>query len=568
MDAHKGIMPAEVFWAHVGSLSGIRGAIRERVREEMPGYLWVITDIDSRRHRYVVCERCETQRVEVKKGRRWVNAYHQGERMACPYCGSDVTVKYMGRGYANIYDRMNVVWYQKSKIDPNAVVAIGAACHRSFDSAGDRPWQEEAEISPQSVSVIVYGAGSWRYKLSVDEWGMVGGRYRMWRPTRTSWIPVGRFGHLTFGNPKPSPYFRSDQPGTLLLVETLEEAIAGTPFARAWSERYLTESDSEDGTRALAMIAKYPCVEYMTKLGMTELLPAKLNGLLPNGLVNWRGRTITKVLGLDRQRLGELKHAGISVTPALLAVYRWMDAEGYHLAAAAAANLAVLVDRYTEINRVNMRLHDLVGFHDPGRRQKALKYVARQAERRGGTRMHLGDFIDYWRLCARYREDLNQDAVAFPSNILEAEARMRRVDAREQNRPAEEARKRQDEMISARYKDLNREYGFSFGGLTLRPARDGDEVRQEGRLLHHCVGGYVQRYANGDTVICVLRRDVNPELPWRTVEISASTGRMVQDRGYHNDTSMGMPLTPQYRAMLELFWEAWGERKKQQRRIS
>ena len=552
--------------AHLGGFRGVVTAeVRERVRDEMPGYLWVMTDVDSRRHRYVICERCETQRTEVKRGKRWTNTYRQGERTACPYCGSTVTVKYTGRGYANVYDRLNVVWYQKSAVDPNAVVAIAAHCFRDFDSADGRPWQEDAVVGLRSVSVIVYGKGSFRYKMDVSEWVLVGGNRRAWQPGKTVWTPVKRFGTLTFGSTSPGPFRQSNPPGTLLMVETLEAAIAGTPFARAWCERYLTQVEGEDGTRVLTMIAKYPCVEYMTKLGMTDFVPAKLAGVLPQGLVNWRGRTVTKVLGLDKGRLGELKHAGLPLTPELLALYRWMDAEGYHLKAEAAYNVAVLCERYTTLTNLPLRMTDLVLWHDITRRQKALKYVARQCEKFPDTRLHLGDFLDYWRLCERLGEDLRQDAAAFPNDIREAEARMRRRDNRERDAASlggKEACRRLDEMIDKRYKWLEGKYGFSFGGLTLRPARSVEEVREEGRALHHCVGGYAKSYADGKTVICVLRRDVDPDRPWRTVEISADTGRLIQDRGYHNDTTMGTPLTPAYRAMLAVFWAAWGERRK------
>ena len=129
------------------------------------------------------------------------------------------------------------------------------------------------------------------------------------------------------------------------------------------------------------------------------------------------------------------------------------------------------------------------------------------------------------------------------------------------------AERREDELIEKQYKRLLREYGFSFGGLTLRPAKDGDEVRAEGKALHHCVGTYVNSYAEGRTVICVLRRDVEPDRPWRTVEINTAGG-LVQDRGYHNDTMLGTPLTKAYKAMLDLFWEAWRERKQMKERVS
>ena len=436
--------------AHLGGkIGGVPDHVRDSVRDELPHYLWVMTDLDSRRRRYVFCEWCEGQRAEVKTGSSWINAYRQGERIACPYCGGDVTVKRMGRGFANIYDRINVVWYQKSAVDPNAVVAIGAHCYRDFAGCEERPWQNDPMFSYRSFTVIVPGRGSFRFKQEVTKWELWGGDHRTWKPDKIRWIPVKRFRGLTFGSTGANLFQHVNPLRVVVLDETLREAIRGTTLERGWSDEYL--DDDSDGSVAMGLIAKYPCVEYMTKLGMTEMVKAKAEG----------------------------------------------------------------------------------------------------------------DFRDYWNLCERFGEDLNDDAIAFPSNVHEAEARMRARERRENEILRETADKRtkqkQDDMIAKQYRRLMREYGFSFGGLTLRPARDGDEVRNEGKALHHCVGGYVNSYAEGRTIICVLRRDVEPAAPWRTVEISP-TGRMVQDRGYHNDTTLGTPLTKEYSAMLALFWEAWGER--------
>ena len=118
-----------------------------------------------------------------------------------------------------------------------------------------------------------------------------------------------------------------------------------------------------------------------------------------------------------------------------------------------------------------------------------------------------------------------------------------------------------DKQIAARYDELDNQFGFEFGGLILRPARDCEEVIREGQVLHHCVGGYVDRYAEGRTIICVLRRSVEPDTPWRTVEI-APTGYVVQDRGYRNDQHSGIIKSERYQLMLNLFWEAWRERGK------
>ncbi|MBQ8128866.1 MAG: PcfJ domain-containing protein, partial [Clostridia bacterium] len=144
-------------------------------------------------------------------------------------------------------------------------------------------------------------------------------------------------------------------------------------------------------------------------------------------------------------------------------------------------------------------------------------------------------------------------AVAFPRDFRAAHDR-----AAIRRRAAANAQS--DRRIRQRYKSLERKYGFAFGGLILRPAASAAEVIHEGEALNHCVASYVDRYACGDTVICVLRRAVEPERPWRTVEIAAN-GALVQDRGYCNDLGPLSLMTPATRAALDLFWEAWRERK-------
>lgn len=45
------------------------------------------------------------------------------------------------------------------------------------------------------------------------------------------------------------------------------------------------------------------------------------------------------------------------------------------------------------------------------------------------------------------------------------------------------------------------------------------DITKEGSYLHHCVGGYVNRVANGETAIYFLRQASEPNTPWLTVEV-------------------------------------------------
>lgn len=58
------------------------------------------------------------------------------------------------------------------------------------------------------------------------------------------------------------------------------------------------------------------------------------------------------------------------------------------------------------------------------------------------------------------------------------------------------------------------------------------EIVTEGNCLHHCVGGYTNRHATGETTIMFLRQNDNIDKPWYTIEVSHD--RIIQIHGLHN----------------------------------
>lgn len=126
--------------------------------------------------------------------------------------------------------------------------------------------------------------------------------------------------------------------------------------------------------------------------------------------------------------------------------------------------------------------------------------------------------------------------------------------------------------LDKRLPELEKKYCFEYDGLVLRPAKKLIELIDEGNALGHCVGHYVDSYADGRTDILFLRQKNEPDKPWRTVEFSPTTGRMIQDRGYKNDR-MARPgdkcgMTPELRERLDAFWAAYHESRKKRERKS
>ena len=73
---------------------------------------------------------------------------------------------------------------------------------------------------------------------------------------------------------------------------------------------------------------------------------------------------------------------------------------------------------------------------------------------------------------------------------------------------------------------------YALDGLLIRPCASEAELRAEGRALHHCVGGYVDRVAKKECIILFLRQCEDVDKPFFTVEVRG--GKVVQVRGMRN----------------------------------
>ena len=79
-------------------------------------------------------------------------------------------------------------------------------------------------------------------------------------------------------------------------------------------------------------------------------------------------------------------------------------------------------------------------------------------------------------------------------------------------------------------------------------------IRNEGRILHHCVGGYAERHIKGVLTILFLRKSSAPHTPYVTIEMSGN--RLIQIHGYDNERSGGESPWTVHREFLDM-WLAW-----------
>lgn len=130
-------------------------------------------------------------------------------------------------------------------------------------------------------------------------------------------------------------------------------------------------------------------------------------------------------------------------------------------------------------------------------------------------------YYDYLEMRDELGYDMTNEVYLYPKNLKQKHDQMvkERNERRDQLHGEKMCRKYPD--ISNRYKKLLKKYGMQFDGYVIRPARSAAEIVDEGRELHHCVGGenYLRKHNKGETTILFLRKAITEDVPYYTIEI-------------------------------------------------
>lgn len=117
----------------------------------------------------------------------------------------------------------------------------------------------------------------------------------------------------------------------------------------------------------------------------------------------------------------------------------------------------------------------------------------------------------------------------FPKNIIQAhDDLVERTEAEKQSK------------YEAKFTELAEKYSaleWTDGELCIRIAQNEQELIDEGKVLHHCVGGYGHKHASESDVIFFVRHYRRPERSYYTLDINM-TGSVpceVQLHGYRNE---------------------------------
>ena len=169
------------------------------------------------------------------------------------------------------------------------------------------------------------------------------------------------------------------------------------------------------------------------------------------------------------------------------------------------------------------------------------------------------DWLEYLGWCRDLGYDLDNMFIYMPTDFKKVHDRTAeeyrelqdRRTAEEKRRREQEAKRNMEQTRKHLEEILKTTEGadaFSIKGkgMVLVVPETADDIRAEGEALHHCVGGYVDRVARGETSIFFVRRADSPDEPYFTMEWRDDD--VIQCRGSHN-----CDMPPEVRAFTQAF---------------
>lgn len=305
--------------------------------------------------------------------------------------------------------------------------------------------------------------------------------------------------------------------------------------------------------------ARYPDFEMIIKMGLTEYADYLIRGVSVNP--NPRGKTIEARLRINKNRIKDLieyKGAGEA-----LRLYQLEHFIGAHWNEEETKILEALRDetwtndwqkikavlKYTSPIRVRnyMIKQKMWLIKDTGQWQ--------EKQRRQDLRREYFDYI-YMRESQGY--DMTSDIILFPADFVRRRDEMilqiekQKMDERKAKVNAKYPK------IEEKYKRLSEKYSAAAAGYIIRPAKNAAEIVEEGRILHHCVGGdnYLQSHNTGYSFILFLRKADQKDMPLITVEIRGT--KIFQWYGAYDKK----PEEAFFNAWLDTYTKELAERQK------
>jgi hypothetical protein len=96
-----------------------------------------------------------------------------------------------------------------------------------------------------------------------------------------------------------------------------------------------------------------------------------------------------------------------------------------------------------------------------------------------------------------------------------------------------EEQERLNKLAAKLYDQRKEKFEYADDNFSIVVPEEMNKITKEGVYLHHCVGGYISRVAEGRTNILFLRKNENVDIPFFTIEVN-NHNEVIQIHGLYN----------------------------------
>lgn len=245
--------------------------------------------------------------------------------------------------------------------------------------------------------------------------------------------------------------------------------------------------------------ARYPAVEKLWKSGFSTLVLQKEYGADKAKSIAWKQNTIEKALGFPL-RLVKEERRSLQIWEADIYKRLWKLCQSGKIAE---PEIELVHD--TALKRPLYLIMEIINLVPAA---KAIRYL--ESEKHDAVNPYL-TYRDYLNDCVALKLDLSNSQVQFPKDLRKAHQETIRMVQYEKNAA--------ERTLFAKVVRRLKKFSHTANGYIIRPAADAVELIDEGKRLHHCVGGYASRMAKGETAIFFIRREDSPDTSFYTLEL-------------------------------------------------
>ena len=447
------------------------------------------------------------------------------EKAICPGCGSEVECRSKGRIPAHF---KKDCWLCVMQHVEGGFVAryLSAHFHYHFSNVMDTDIYEW-KMAPGFLELCRDFYIGRSYK---------GFEYRVYKQFQERWCPENGI----------IPCARA-----VVYTRNLSEVLKGTPYKYSALDIFQEKYGYHEIPvyRYLNYFTTAPCLEYFVKSGLVKLT----DNIVSHGQgkhINLKAKDRWKIIDLPTAYIRQLArlNGGRSMVELL-----WTFAVRYQ----DPPKDEFVAEWYGTFGEGTRQIHaaDASGIPLPKFlhyiKKQRKKYTGAELERCGHARYYgrpsnrhekyrrectnvAIDWEDYIGFCRQLHINLDDEYNLLPPDLKEAHDRLAEELQKIKDEKERKAKARMEKTINKILREMRSDnpYEMTYGGLFIAVPKNAEDIRREGELQHHCVATYINREAQGQTMILFVRQKKAPEEPFYTLEYR--DGKVIQCRGKRN----------------------------------